>query len=247
VSSRIRVEGAPDPTESVGWPTSSDELVVVQRELATRKAPELELSGPGLLVGACFACFSRGQSESGTEGEPGWAAAVLTRNRKLVESVVVTGTAGAPYEPGLLALREGALLEGVVRRLPLPEVLLVDATGRDHPRRAGLALHLGAVLDVATVGITSRPLIAHGEWPENERGSSSPILLDSEMVGYWLRSRAGARPIVVHAGWGTDPDTAVRIASWSLRRARTPQPLRFARRLARLARAGVVSTSAVDH
>jgi deoxyribonuclease V len=247
VPSWVRVERAPGSAVSVGWPASRDELVAVQRELAKRTAPELELSGPGLLVGACFACFSRGRSESGTKDEPGWAAAVLTRNRKLIESVVVTGTIGAPYEPGLLALREGALLAGVLRRLPLPEVLLVDATGRDHPRRAGLALHLGAVLDVATVGITSRPLIADGEWPENERGSSSPILLDSEIVGYWLRSRAGARPIVVHAGWGTDPDTALRIASWSLRRARTPQPLRFARRLARLARVGVVPTSAVDH
>jgi deoxyribonuclease V len=247
VPSRIRVEGAPGPAGSVGWPTSPDDLVAVQRELAKRKAPELELSGPGLLVGACFACFSRGHSERGTEDEPGWAAAVLTRNRKLIESVVVTGRTGSPYEPGLLALRQGALLEGVVRRLPLPEVLLVDATGRDHPRRAGLALHLGAVLDVATVGITSRPLVAQGEWPENERGSSSPLLLDSEIVGYWLRSRAGARPIVVHAGWGTDPDVALRSASWSLRRARTPQPLRFARRLARLTRAGVVPASAVDH
>jgi deoxyribonuclease V len=54
--------------------------------------------------------------------------------------VVVSGEAGAPYLPGLLALREGALLEAAVRALPRPpEVLLVDATGRDHPRRAGLA------------------------------------------------------------------------------------------------------------
>jgi deoxyribonuclease V len=232
--------------EQLGWPATRDELVAVQLELARLQVPELELSGPDLTVGACFASFSRGRSGRGRADEPAWAAAVLTRGRKLIGSAVVTGTAGAPYEPGLLALREGLILERVVRRLPAPGVLLVDATGRDHPRRAGLALHLGAVLGVATVGITSRPLIAHGGWPDTERGASSPLLLDTEIVGYWLRSRAGARPIAVHAGWGTDPDGALRIAMWSLRRARTPQPIRLARRLARLARAGLVQASAAD-
>jgi deoxyribonuclease V len=232
--------------ERLGWPTSPDELVAVQHELARLHAPELELSGTDLTVGACFASFSRSQTARRRVDEPAWAAAVLTRRRKLIGSAVVTGTAGAPYESGLLALREGRILERVVRRLSPPDVLLVDATGRDHPRRAGLALHLGAVLGVATVGVTSRPLIAHGAWPDAERGASSPLLLDTEIVGYWLRSRAGARPIAVHAGWGTDPDGALRIAMWSLRRARTPQPIRLARRLARLARAGFVKASAAD-
>lgn len=232
--------------EGRDWPGSPDELVAAQRELARRWAPEHEPLGPDLVVGACFACFGRGRSGRGRANEPAWAAAVLTRGRKPIGSAVVTGTAGAPYEPGLLALREGPLLERVVRRLPAPGVLLVDATGRDHPRRAGLALHLGAVLGFATVGITSRPLVADGRWPDAERGSSSPLFLDTEIVGHWLRSRAGARPIAVHAGWGTDPDGALRVAKWSLRRARTPQPIRLARRLARLARAGLVQASDAD-
>src|SRR5436305_1869658 len=81
------------------------------------------------------------------------------------------GPAGAAYEPGLLALRAGRLLEDAVRRLPRsPDVLLVNATGRDHPRRAGLALQLGAVLGVPTVGVTHRPLLAAGEWPADEIG-----------------------------------------------------------------------------
>ena len=100
---------------------------------------------------------------------------------------MVSGHAGAPYEPGLLALREGALLEAAVRALTKPpDVLLVDATGRDHQRRAGLAFHLGAVLDVPTVGVTHRPLSAEGEWPPDERGARSPLLLEGESVGYWI-------------------------------------------------------------
>jgi deoxyribonuclease V len=149
----------------------------------------------------------------------------------------VTGAAGAAYEPGLLALREGPLLEAVVRELPeAPDVLIVDATGRDHPRRAGLALHLGAVLGMPTVGVTHRPLVAGGDWPPDERDASSPLAVDEEIVGFWLRTRQGARPLAVHAGWRTSPDVAVEVIRSCTGRARTPEPLRQARRIAREAR-----------
>jgi deoxyribonuclease V len=152
-------------------------------------------------------------------------------------TTLVPGAARAPYEPGFLALREGALLEAAVRALPeLPEVLLVDATGRDHPRRAGLAFELGAVLDVPTIGVTHRPLLAEGDRPAEIRGARSPLLLEGELVGYWLRTRAGTRPLAVHAAWRTDPDTAVEVVL-SASRTRTPEPLRRARRRAREARA----------
>jgi deoxyribonuclease V len=142
-----------------------------------------------------------------------------------------------PYEPGLLALREGALLDAAVRSLPVPPaVLLVDASGRDHPRRAGLALHLGAMLDLPTVGITHRPLLAEGEWPEDDRSATSPLLLHGELVGYWLRKRAGRRPLAIHAACRTDPDAAVAVVLAALGAKRTPAPLRDARRGARTAR-----------
>jgi deoxyribonuclease V len=144
-----------------------------------------------------------------------------------------------PYEPGLLALREGALLERAVRGLATrPEVLLVNATGRDHPRRAGLALHLGAVLGLPTVGVTHRPLLAAGRRPiAPQRGATSPLSLGDEIVARWVRTRWGVSPVVAHAAWRTDPDTAVRLVLEASRRTRTPAPLREARRLARTARA----------
>jgi Endonuclease V len=149
-----------------------------------------------------------------------------------------TGAAGAAYEPGLLALREGPLLEEAVLGLvEKPDLLLVNATGRDHPRRAGLALHLGAVLDVPTVGITHRLLVADGVWPNDERGATSPFHVEGERVGYWLRTRPGTRPLAVHAAWRTDADTAVAAAAAIIGTTRTLEPLREARRLARTARA----------
>jgi deoxyribonuclease V len=128
-------------------------------------------------------------------------------------SAAVTGRLGAPYQPGLLALREGELLERAVRALPeAPDVLLVDATGRDHPRRAGLALHLGWALDLPTVGVTRR-LLHDGEGARRAPG------------GLW-----------VHAAWRTDLETAEQVVAAVTGRVRTPAPLREARRLARTAR-----------
>jgi deoxyribonuclease V len=206
--------------------------VAQQHALAVATPPPWHFA-PGAAVGACFVCFERAASGLGRAGDRAWAAAALGD-----ADTVVTGTAGAPYEPGLLALREGALLESAVRALPREaDVLLIDATGRDHPRRAGLALQLGAVLELPTVGITHRPLLAAGEWPPDERSAAAPLLLDGEPVGCWVRTCRGRRPLAVHAAWRTDPETAVEIVLACTNGMRTPEPLRRARTASRVARA----------
>jgi deoxyribonuclease V len=218
------------------WPRSEEELVEEQLALAgERPEPWLAHVRPPT-TGACFLCFGRGKVGAGAAGDRGWAGAALLHEGRAV-TVVVAGEAGASYAPGLLALREGPLLERAVRALPeIPTVLLVDATGRDHPRRAGLALHLGAVLDAPTVGVTHRPLLAEGEWPPDERGAYSPLLLDGDLVGYWVRTRPGTRPLACHAAWRTEPETAVVIVLAVTGQRRTPEPLRRARTAARRAR-----------
>jgi deoxyribonuclease V len=217
----------------VAWPSAVEELVAAQRALASASPPPWRVH-EGMRAGGCFVCFERGPSGPGRAGDRGWAAAALADEVALHE-----GTARAAYAPGLLALREGELLEAAVRALrERPDVLLVNATGRDHPRRAGLALQLGAVLDLPTVGVTHRPLLAGGEWPADERDAERPLLLAGERVGSWLRTRPGTRPLAVHAAWRTDPETALTVVRASLRGARTPEPLRLARRAARTARAG---------
>jgi deoxyribonuclease V len=219
------------------WPATPAALIARQEELAHASPPPWRPGSAKLAVGGCFVCFVRGKTGPGDAGDPGWAGAVLVCGGRLVASSVVAGAAGAAYEPGLLALREGPLLESAVRKLGAhADVLLVNATGRDHPRRAGLALQLGAVLDVPTVGVTHRLLAAAGEWPADERGAVSPFRLERERVGYWLRTRTGTRPLAVHAAWGTDPETAVGVVTGLAGGLRTPEPLRQARRLARTAR-----------
>jgi deoxyribonuclease V len=221
------------------WPDSAEELVREQEALA-RAAPPLwrQRAGGSLAIAGCFVCFARGKAGPGAAGDPGWAGSAVIRHGGLVASAVVSGEAGAPYEPGLLALREGPLLEAAVRALEVePDVLLVNATGRDHPRRAGLALHLGALLDLPTIGVTHRLLVAEGAWPDDRRGLMRPFRLGDDVVGHWLRTRRGTRPLAVHAAWRTDPDRAIEVLVTSLSRTRTPEPLRRARQAARTARA----------
>lgn len=219
----------------MGWPRSPEALAAEQRRLAATSWTPWHPVGR-YTAGACFACYEQARPGPGVAGDRGWAAAAVADLLSVAEA-----TAPAPYVAGELALREGPLLENAVRGLPvLPEVLIVVATGRDHPRRCGLALQLGAVLDIATVGVTHRPLGARGEWPAEARGSTSALMLEGERVGYWLRTRPGTRPLAVHAAWRTGPETAVEVVLSATEKSRTPEPLRLARAAARRARSSAV-------
>jgi deoxyribonuclease V len=191
-------------------------------------------------IDGCFVCFARGAGGRGVAGERGWAGAALAVGSSIVGDAAIEGRAGSRYEAGLLALREGALLEAAVCALPrTPDVLLVNATARDHPVRPGLALHLGALLDLLTIGVTHRPLIADGDWAAEEAGARSPLQIGSDHVGWWLRTRRHARPLAVHVGWRTNLDSARAVMMAATGRVRAPEPLREARRVARRARAAM--------
>ena len=218
----------------MGWPGTEAELNQVQLELAARADEEApwELTSGAMTIGACF--LATGTVDEGRA----WAGAVVTRDDAPVATSVIAGELTAPYRAGYLALRDGPLLERAVRGLTVAaDVLLVDATGRDHPRGAGMASHLGAVLGVPTVGVTDRPLLAHADEPGAERGSATPLTLAGRTVGFAVRTRTGARPVFAHAARRTDPSTARDVVLRTAGRARTPEPLRLARRVARVARA----------
>ena len=225
------------------WPTSAGELVELQGRLAAAADGvarwELPVESDDLVAAGVFVTFPTGPHGPGRAGEPAWAAAACTHGRRPGETAVLRGASGAPYAAGLLGLREGALLEGALRALERrPDLVVVDATGRDHPRRAGLALHLGAVLDLPTVGVTNRPLLADAATPPGQdRGATAPLVLEGTVVGYAVRTRAGTNPLCAHAAWRTTPETARDVLLALTGSRRTPEPLRLARTLARVARA----------
>ena len=180
----------------------------------------------------------------GSTGDVGWAAAVVEERGEVVASAIHLARIEVAFEPGQLALREGPVLEAVVRKLVRrPDVVLVAAAGRDHPRRAGLALHLGAALDVPTVGVTDDPLLATGAEPETRWASMAPIRIGNEVVGYRVRTRGGTKPVVAHAAWRTSAETAADVVLGACALARWPEPMRTARRTARQLRALEASRS----
>lgn len=243
------------------WPETPAELEVLQRELAAAAdaaepwTPGGAMAGPaaglgeagggfcpaalrGLGVAAAFAAFPRGEGGPGRAGQTVVAAAVLWRDGEVVARHVACGASGGPYVAGLLALRCGPPLEAAVRGLrPSAGLVLVDATGRDHPRGAGLAVHLGARLGLPSIGVTNRALLASFEEPGPDGGSVTPLVLDGAVVGYAVRTRAGVHPVLAHAGWRTTPELARDLVLALAGRWRTPPPLRAARTLARAARA----------
>lgn len=236
-----RPPGAEDPPPGLEWPPDLATLEAQQSIVAALTPPPWVPPGQRpLAVAGVFVCFgpSAPPGVSGA-GEAAWAAAaVVTRGRVVAQSEVV-GQAAAPYVPGLLAAREGDLLARSLAGLDeAPDVVLVNATGRDHPRRGGLAIHLGAILRVPTVGVTNRTLVASPLVPGPLRGDAVGLLHDGEVVAAALRSVDRRRPLVVHPGWRTELPVAIGVVlSATDGRARTPRPVRAARQLAREARA----------
>jgi deoxyribonuclease V len=259
----VRSSAAPWPSSDEELVKVQDALAR-EAELALAADPWWSPDRP--VIGGCFVAFARGEAGPGHPGDRAWAAAVAwrpdpeseQRGRRadshlrgaaagarprraddVVAQVVASERVPAAYVPGLLARREGGVLAMAVENLERrPDVLLVDATGVDHPRRAGLAVHLGAVIGVATVGVTQRPLVASGPLPPLQRGARTPVHVGDRCVGFWICTKTGARPVVAHAGWRTSPETAAEmVLAASTEAARTPVPLQEARRVAREARA----------
>lgn len=211
------------------WPATPDDLAREQDRLALASREPWTPPARTPRVGACAVVFGR----AGEDGV-GWAAAVVEEARTVIAKATRIARIDAPFHAGQLALREGPILDAVVSALAQrPDVLLVAAAGRDHPRRVGLALHLGAVLDLPTVGVTDHPLLAAGDEPARAWGSRAPLRIGGEVVAYAVRTRGGAKPVVAHAAWRTSAKVAAEVVLASCALARWPEPMRAARTLAR--------------
>ncbi|GIH81351.1 endonuclease V [Planobispora longispora] len=213
-------------------PRTAAEAEAIQDELR----PLLDLTGPGPLRPATVA----GVDVAYDGDRLAAAVAVLDGTTlEVVEEVTVTGRTAFGYVPGLLAFRElPALLDALDRLTVVPELVVCDGYGLAHPRRFGLACHLGVLTGLPSIGVGKTAFVGGCAEPGPERGSWTDLTLDGDVVGRVLRTRDGVKPVYVSVGHRVDLDTACRNVLRLTPAYRLPETTRVADRLSRAALAG---------
>jgi deoxyribonuclease V len=152
---------------------------------------------------------------------------------ELLETVIARRPTTFPYVPGLLSFRElPAILDALERLREPPDLLLCDGQGIAHPRRFGIASHLGLLVDVPSIGVAKNRLYgSHGVVPE-ARGAWTPLRAADEVIGAVLRTRIGVKPLYVSSGHRVSLETAVSYVLGCCTRYRLPETTRHAHRLA---------------
>ncbi|ROR01764.1 deoxyribonuclease V [Desulfosoma caldarium] len=160
-----------------------------------------------------------------------------------LESVHVKSAIRFPYVPGLLSFREiPAMLKAYAQLRRPPDIFLCDGQGLAHPRRFGLACHLGILLEKPTVGCAKTRLCGNHEPLEAERGARQPLWLDGTQVGYVYRSKTGVKPLYISPGHLADCNSALWLVERCLGRYRLPEPLRAAHHTATRLRKTMMAT-----
>ncbi|MBL7191898.1 endonuclease V [bacterium] len=173
-----------------------------------------------------------------------FASAVIMdfNNFKVIEERTAAVEVDFPYIPGLLSFREmPALLKVWELVETIPDVIIVDGQGTIHPRRMGLACHLGLWLNLPTIGCAKKPLCGDFQMPSNERGSCELIRMNEEIIGAVLRTRSGVKPVFVSPGNLIDLDKSMEIVLQA-GKYRLPEPIRAAHTAANRARIKMVDS-----
>ena len=138
-----------------------------------------------------------------------------------------------PYVPGLLAFREVPVVLRALERLNTePDVLMIDGQGRAHPRRLGIACHLGVLIGKPTIGCAKSILCGKAQLPPEQVGAWTPLIDQGETIGAAVRTRMGVTPIYVSIGHGVSLESAVDLVLRCCRRYRLPETTRWAHRAA---------------
>ena len=210
------------------WPRDPAAARQRQRELAREVVTTDDFEQrPRVIAGLDVAFPKRGHTAR--------AAAVVMRLPRLeeIERACAEAPVSFPYVPGLLSFREAPVLMQALQRLQTsPELLLCDGQGIAHPRRFGLACHLGVLTGLPAIGAAKSRLVGEFDEPGRERGARNPLRIDGEPVGAVLRTRTGVRPLFVSPGHRIGIDTAVALVLECGGGYRLPEPTRRADQLA---------------
>jgi deoxyribonuclease V len=208
------------------WPSTYAEAVAIQTALRRRLVRTGALSHPTLVAGADVA-YSRSTDRV-------YAAVVLLRlpEMAIVETVTRSGRSPFPYVPGLLTFREGPVLLSAFKGLKLrPDAVIFDGQGYAHPRRMGLASHMGILLGIPSVGCAKSRLIGEHDEPGPCVGDWTPLLDQGRLIGRVVRTRTGVKPVFLSVGHLLGLAAATRLVLACLRGCRLPEPTRRAHQI----------------
>ncbi len=207
---------------------SGAELIALQRRLAAQVSkPSKSIQAPRTVAGIDVAFPEKGRITR--------AAAVLLSFPALqvIDQATAELPTTLPYIPGLLSFRElPAVLAALENLNQQPDLVLCDGQGLAHPRRFGIACHLGVTTGLTTIGVGKSRLCGQFDEPGSERGASRPLLDGGEIIGKVLRTRTRVKPVFVSIGHRIGLDQAVDLVLNCSSRYRLPEPIRQADRLA---------------
>ncbi|MEH2198443.1 deoxyribonuclease V [Nostoc sp.] len=210
------------------WPSTLEEAIVIQEKLRDRVITEDKLREPIQYV----AGVDMGFEADGTISRA--AVAVLSfPDLQVIETSLAHRPTTFPYVPGFLSFREiPAVLDALEKITTIPDIILCDGQGIAHPRRLGIACHLGLLIDVPTIGVAKSRLVGKYEELPEAKGSTQPLIYNGETVGVVLRSRTGVKPLYISSGHRISLPTAIDYVLRCTPKYRLPETTRIADKLA---------------
>jgi len=208
------------------WDLTPDDAVVVQQELSARVWTMNGFDPEAVTTVAGIGVSLKGEGQA--------AVVVLSfPDLRPLDRAVATAKLTFPYVPGLLSFRESPLVLAAFEKLTVaPDVLLVDGQGYAHPRRFGVACHLGVLLDRPAVGVAKSILVGRYENLGDQPGDQAPVIHRGEVVGAAVRTKPRTNPLIVSVGHKIDLPTAIAFVLRCVRGYRLPEPTRAAHNLA---------------
>lgn len=206
-----------------GWDLTPGEAIALQNALRGDVVSDrpIDIEAVGLVAGV----------DVSVKNDVSQAAVVVVSfpDFRPVETVVARRPTPFPYVPGLLSFREGPVLEEAFDKLrAVPDVFLFDGMGVAHPRRIGIASHMGLWLQRPTIGCGKTLLCGRYGFLPEEKGAFAPLMDNGEVIGAAVRTRAGKNPMFISPGHLADLPTAVELVLRCAPKYRLPEPIRLA-------------------
>ncbi len=219
----------PEPLHA--WDVTPKEAVAIQNRLFYRVMQKNVTEAIRYVAGTDLSISPAGRGS----GAVRYCAGIVIwdmENNTIVETRTSDGELTFPYIPGLLSFREvPAILEALIKLEHTPDVLMCDGQGFAHPRRFGLACHLGVLLDMPSIGCAKSRLCGAHAAPDEMRGSRVPLTDGDELIGAVVRTRDKVKPVYVSVGHKVDLQAAVETVLGCSVGYRLPEPTRQAHKL----------------